>query len=327
MSGRLLLVVSNSYDTTADLLVHRLGPDKVFRFNFDIWSDYTIEITLSGFRIVDPVGRSADSENIAKVLWRKPWSRGPYRPTSLTDEDRYYDQEVWYAVRDIVNLLWRDGKIVLVEPYAERRAGKFVQMRIAAKHLRVPPFQFRLRRPSVFADPQMVVVKSLTSETVGPLEERELLFTTKVDDSALSPDCPWMVQTYVDADKDVTVAFVYDRLFAFELDRTSFRELTTDWRETPTDREGSEWRPHHLPDDVSRSIFAFMHEMGLQFGRLDFLKSSNDYYFLEVNTNGEWAWLDTQGCHGLLAKVVMEVDPDNALHSIPVHGLLDNCYG
>ncbi|MBZ0148333.1 MAG: hypothetical protein K8F62_12440 [Pseudorhodoplanes sp.] len=327
MSGRLLLVVSNSYDTTADLLVHRLGPDKVFRFNFDIWSDYTIEITLSGFRIVDPVGRSADSENIAKVLWRKPWSRGPYRPTSLTDEDRYYDQEVWYAVRDIVNLLWRDGKIVLVEPYAERRAGKFVQMRIAAKHLRVPPFQFRLRRPSVFADPQMVVVKSLTSETVGPVEERELLFTTKVDDSALSPDCPWMVQSYVDADKDVTVAFVYDRLFAFELDRIPFRELTADWREMPTDREGSEWRPHRLPEDVSRSIFAFMHEMGLQFGRLDFLKGSNGYYFLEVNTNGEWAWLDTQGCHGLLLKVVMEVDPDNVLHSIPVRGLLDNRSG
>lgn len=321
MSGRVLLVVSNSYDTTADLLVHRLGPDKVFRFNFDIWSDYAIEITLSGFRIVDPVGRSAGPENIAKVLWRKPWSRGPYRPASITDEDRFYDQEVWYAVRDIVNLLWRDGKIVLVEPYAERRAGKFVQMRIAAKHLRVPPFQFRLRRPSVFADPRMVVVKSLTSETVGPVEERELLFTTKVDDNALSADCPWMVQSFVDADKDVTVAFVYDRLFAFELDRTPFRDLTADWREMPTDREGGEWRPHHLPDELSRSIFAFMREMGLHFGRLDFLKASNDYYFLEVNTNGEWAWLDTQGCYGLLPKVVMEVDPDNLLHSIPVHGL------
>jgi len=146
MSGRLLLVVSNSYDTTADLLVHRLGPDKVFRFNFDIWSDYAIEITLSGFRIVDPVGRSADSENIAKVLWRKPWSRGPYRPTSLTDEDRYYDQEVWYAVRDIVNLLWRDGKIVLVEPYAERRAGKFVQMPRVNQGENPATIRMRMRR-------------------------------------------------------------------------------------------------------------------------------------------------------------------------------------
>ncbi|MDP2295134.1 MAG: hypothetical protein Q8M24_06680, partial [Pseudolabrys sp.] len=73
-------------------------------------------------------------------------------------------------------------------------------------------------------------------------------------------------------------------------------------------------------------IFAFMHEMGLQFGRLDFLKGSNGYYFLEVNTNGGWAWLDTQGCHGLLLKVVMEVDPDNVLHSIPERGLLDNRY-
>ena len=322
MSDRVLLVVSNSYDTTTDLLVHRLGAEKVFRFNFDIWSDYAIEITSSSFQIVDPVGRSAGPDNIAKVLWRKPWSRGPYRPASITDEDRFYDQEVWYAVRDIVNLLWRAGRVVLVEPYAERRAGKFLQMRIAAKHLRVPAFQFRLRRPSVFMEAQTVVVKSLTSETVGPAEKRELLFTTKVGDNTLSPECPWMVQTHVDAEKDVTVAFVYDQLFAFELDRTSFRATTPDWRELPTDRQGGQWIPHSLPDGLSRHIFAFMRDMGLQFGRLDFLKASFEYYFLEVNTNGEWAWLDTQGHYGLLPKVVMEVDPDTVLHSIPAHGLL-----
>lgn len=256
--------------------------------------------------------------NIAKALWRKPWSRNQFRPISRSDEDRYYDQEVWYAIREIVNLLWYDKKIVLVEPFAERRSGKFVQMRAAAKYLRVPPYQFRLRLPSIFLDSKPVVVKSLTTEPVGPTLKHELLFTTKVDDRELSPDCPWLVQTYVDADKDVTVAFVYDQIFAFELDRTSFRERTADWREMPTDWEQGVWRVHQLPDDVKHGIFAVMAELGLHFGRLDFLLGSDGYFFLEVNTNGEWAWLDTEGHHGLLPKVVAEVDPDSERHSIPV---------
>jgi hypothetical protein len=171
-------------------------------------------------------------------------------------------------------------------------------MRVAARHLEVPPYQFRLRLPSTFEASQAVVVKSLTTEPVGAREDRELLFTTKVDDRELSPECPWMVQSYVHADRDVTVAFVRDRLFAFELDRSSFREKTADWREMPVDWEAGKWHPHALPEAVSRGITGFMHEMGLHFGRLDFLLGADGYYFLEVNANGEWAWLDTEGRHG-----------------------------
>lgn len=322
MNGQVLLLVTNSYDTTTDLLVHRLGPEKVFRFNFDIWSDYAFEITPSGFRIVDPTGRSVESKTVAKALWRKPWSRVPYRPSSVTDEDRYYDQEVWYALRDIVNLLWLDQKIILVEPFAERRAGKFIQLRIAAKHLQVPPYQFRMGLPSTFPDSESLVVKSLTTEPVGSLEDRELLFTTRVDDKDLSPLCPWMAQRYVHASKDITVAFVYDQLFGFELDRSSFRDRLADWREMPTDWEDGKWHPHDLPDSVAKGIFSFMHELGLHFGRLDFMLGADGYHFLEVNTNGEWAWLDTDGRHGLLPKVVEEVDPATDRHPIPAPGIV-----
>src|SRR6266513_2005840 len=98
--------------------------------------------------------------------------------------------------------------------------------------------------PSIFPDCQGTVVKSLTTEPIGPVEERELLFTTRVDERHLSSNCPWLVQSYVNADKDVTVAFVYNQLFAFELDRTEFREQTADWREMPTDWKAGQWHPH-----------------------------------------------------------------------------------
>jgi len=317
VSDSVLFIVSNSYDATSDLLVSRLGKDQVFRFNYDLWDQYRFEISAKGFSLSDPSGRELSGSRVAKLLWRKPISRIAARPTSRTSEDRYYDGEMLYAMRDLVNLLWLDSKVVLIEPFAEFHAGKFVQLRLAAAHLRVPPYQFRLARDSAFADGQETVVKSLTMEPVGDSEDRELLFATKVDDRTLSSECPWMVQQYVRATKDITVAFVYDQLFAFELDREAFLDRAVDWRELPSDWERGDWRPHQLPSDVSSGIFAFMKEIGLHFGRLDFLWSPEGYTFLEVNSNGEWGWLDADGRYGLLQKVVDEVNPLTAVHPIP----------
>ncbi|MGA3304231.1 MAG: hypothetical protein ABSC72_13225 [Methylovirgula sp.] len=317
-STPVLLLITNSYDTTADLLVSRVGPQAVFRFNFDIWPDYGFELTADGPAFRDPSGRTIKAPEIAKVLWRKPRSRTGYRPASQTDEDRYYDQEVWYALRDLVNLLWLDGKVVLAEPFAELRAGKFVQMRVASRYFQVPPYQFRRAMPSRFAFGTLTVAKSLTMEPVGEEAQRELLFTTRVDDADLSPECPWMVQQLIDAQKDVTVAFVRDRLFAFELDRTQFREKHVDWRELPSESRPLGWEKHSLPKETVMAIHAFMAEMGLQFGRFDFLLGPEGYFFLEVNSNGEWAWLDADGRHGLLPKVVEEISPLTALHPLPM---------
>jgi hypothetical protein len=314
---KVLLLVTNSYDTTADLLVSRMGSAAVFRFNFDVWSDYRFEVSADGPAFADPTGRAVRAADIVKVLWRKPRSRIPFRPSSQTDEDRYYDQEVWYALRELVNLLWLDGKVVLVEPFAELRAGKFVQMRVAARFFQVPPYQFRHGLPSRFAADAPAVVKSLTMEPVDEVG-RKLLFATRVQEADLDPSCPWMLQRLIDAVKDVTVAFVRDRLFAFELDRTGFRERYADWRELPSESRPLGWRPHALPAELSDKVFGFMAEMGLHFGRLDFLLGADGYYFLEVNTNGEWAWLDADGRHGLLPKIVEEIAPQTALHPLPV---------
>lgn len=317
MKHAVLLLISNSYDATADLLVSRLGREKVFRFNFDLWHDYHFEITGKNFFISDPTGREIKNDQVAKVLWRKPWSRVAFRPASRSDEDRYYDGEMLYAMRDLVNLLWLDGKLVLVEPFAELHAGKFIQLRLAEAHFQVPQYQFRLGADTIFQENQETVVKSLTMEPVGNHQDRELLFTTKVDDRSLSADCPWMVQRYVRAHKDITIAFVYDRLFAFELDRQVFLGQAVDWRELPADWEQGDWQPHPLPEDVATGVFGFMKDMGLHFGRLDFLWGPDGYFFLEVNSNGEWGWLDPEGRYGLLPKVVEEVSPDTPRHSLP----------
>ena len=50
-----------------------------------------------------------------------------------------------------------------------------------------------------------------------------------------------------------------------------------------------------------------MDSLGLKFGRLDMLakdKSLHETKFLEINPNGQWAWLDKSGTDGLLNSVI-----------------------
>lgn len=221
----------------------------------------------------------------------------------------------------MVNLLWAQGKVVLVEPYADLRIGKLVQMKVAKKYFKVPAYQFRMRFPSAFQEGTEVVVKSLTSGPVG-LEKtgrESVIFATRVRDQDLSVSIPWMVQEYVDAELDVTVVFVRDQLFAFELDRRGFPAQVVDWRELPLETTSNQWRPHELPKEVEGGIFRLMDELMLHFGRLDFLLSKGSYYFLEVNPNGHWAWLDAEGQYGLLEKFTREISPLTTTHEIPNH--------
>jgi hypothetical protein len=313
----LLFIFSTTYDTTVDLLVYYIGLDKVFRFNTDIFKDYKISIDEDSFKIEDPTGRFINDQDIKKVLWRKPAKiRDLFPEENLSSEEAYYEKEIWYVMRDIINLLWSENKIVLTEPLVDYRVGKFVQLKCAKKFFNVPKYIFRYGYNTLLDTNSETIVKSLTSEPIS--EDGSVIFATKVNQNELDVSCPWLIQEYVYSQKDITVVFVRDELFAFELDRTSFLDKTIDWRELSVDTTTDMWLPHILPDCVKNSIFQFMKELKLHFGRFDFLYDHDKYYFLEINPNGQWAWLDSERKFKLLDKVINEISPDTPLYSIPV---------
>jgi hypothetical protein len=110
----------------------------------------------------------------------------------------------------------------------------------------------------------------------------------------------------VNASHDITVAYVYGSLFAYALDRKTFEGL--DWRKHNLSPD-LKWQSFELTESQSSAIRAFMKEIGWTFGRLDFLLSNGKLIFLEVNPNGQWAWLDLHDSNGLYARMLECVDP------------------
>lgn len=305
----MLLILTNSFDGTTDLLIRKLPVDAVFRLNCDLLESYKIEITQHGFFVEDGTGRRLSSDQVAKCYYRKPWIDPVV--DLIEEEDKFRSHELRYAVAEMINIVWIQHKVALVEPYAERRCGKFIQLMTAKKHFVVPDWHFVYRSAMPSVDrPQ--IVKTLSGEQVSV---GKVLYTTQVDPSQLDPDYPWFVQDYVEAKWDLTVVYCRGKLFAFTLDR-SFAKDSSDWREFIGDNQ--RWSRYAMSDSLSSNIIRFMDDLGLHYGRLDFLLTNeNEATFCEVNPNGQFAWLDLAGREGLLDAIVSEISPFTELHSIP----------
>jgi hypothetical protein len=300
-----LLILTNSYDATTDVLLNKLDGASVFRLNFDQILTCRIRFNGDGFDISDSTGRTVNSQTVRKAYWRKPF-HGEHEEQNLWS--KYVDAEMRYFLAELVNLLWSSRKLVLVEPFSERRTGKLLQLSCAQDFFAVPDYEFVLNdAPRATA----AVVKSLSSEPLGD----KVLYTTKVSTDELDLRYPWFVEQCIVASHDVTVVFVRGQMFAFSLDRSGLKD-SVDWRESISTKQ--DWTPHSLPKYMCAAIANYMERLKLDYGRFDFLLDQQQrYWFCEVNPNGQFAWLDLNGEHGLLDAVVAEISPTTEIHPIP----------
>ena len=77
---KVTFIYTNSHDATAILLVTPIGADRLFRFNFNMWRDYKIQLSDSGFEIQNPVGRRVGIDDwptfqLAQAAVREPVGR------------------------------------------------------------------------------------------------------------------------------------------------------------------------------------------------------------------------------------------------------------
>lgn len=303
----MLLILSNSIDGSADLLVALCAARDVpvFRFNIDLWTRYRFAWTAEGFAFHDPSGRMLRSEEITACLWRRPsladtpaWDGGSPADRTATEA------ELHTIVRELGDWARARGLLRLIEPSGPRRVGRLAQMRVARAYFTVPDWAvgWGVRWP-----PGRRMVKRLTTEAVGV--DRDLqIYVQSVEAERLSPEWPWLLQDIAPGDRDATVVHVDGRCFGFAMEATRGDLGVEDWRI----RNGAHfdgWRPWPMSDDLIDRIRRYMRRLGLRFGRLDFIAGAGDPVFLEVNPNGQFGWLD---------------DPDGwPLHNAVLDAVLD----
>jgi hypothetical protein len=295
-----LLFITQSYDPTADVIAAELNrrSHPFFRLNRDLIQEYRVTLSATAMQIAAPNGRAVELEDVHSVFWGKPFQL--YDLLSLDSiGDMYRESLVQRLLHEIYSVLVQRRVWSLIDPGATNRVGKVAQMRSAIKYFSVPEWHVFSKEVPATVDSGDWVSKVLStfplSSTVAPA-------TVRVDPALLDPTYVWFIQREEKADVDVTVVFVAGRMFAYEFDQSCL--MQPDWRVSEESTQSERWKTTLLPKQVEEGIRSLMNDLCLAYGRIDFLRTGDRFNFLEINTSGQWAWLDENGKDGLISAVV-----------------------
>jgi len=138
---------------------------------------------------------------------------------------------------------------------------------------------------------ERLAVKGVDTIIAYESGEEVFAFTNILPKAHLTTEClrpfPVIVQEAMLPKVDIRVTVVGDAVFAASITRDGC-EIEGDWR---SDKTGLCYSRHSLPSTVERLCLKLMDRLGLRFGAIDLVQRSSDYFFLEINPTGEWAWL------------------------------------
>ncbi|QWC98079.1 hypothetical protein G6729_06720 [Polynucleobacter paneuropaeus] len=290
----MLLLITGSQDGTSSLLVLELGQENVFRFNYDLFSDYSLEFTPDYWKITNPVGHSIDSNQVTSAFWWKAFN------FYLMNQEEFIVEEVKYIFREIYHWCRLRGLVRGLPHDFHNHMGKMNILSIASKHFRTPKTlaSFRLAGLNSFGE-LPIVAKSFTS---GLTTTNKALMTTAVNKQSLHPDYPWYLQELISSKADLTTFICGKNQYTFSRDRSNLQGL--DWRtEQSFDNDSEEWLRVSISLDFEKSVRNFCDDLGVDWGRIDFMESDGGIIFLEYNANGQWVFLDLKEKHGLVKDV------------------------
>lgn len=290
----MILLFANSEDGTADLLVRTLGTG-VFRYNFDLFSQYEIEFSPSFWKVSNPAGFSISSKTVSRMFWWKAFVK------SETALDNFFKEEQKYVFRELYNWGRLRGLTRGNPPDFHNRMGKVIILDLATRFFRIPRSAVCLGRTAIasLASCSGVVVKSLSS---APTSDKRALYTSRIELNQLDEHYLWFIQEEVVSEADITVFLCGSKFFFFQKSRKKLKGI--DWRaeQTLEDLNGN-WELFSPSISFENRLKEFSTLLGVNWGRFDFLAEAEDPIFLEFNANGQWVFLDYSGAHGLVAEV------------------------
>ena len=304
----MIFIATCSQDATTDVIMKELDADDVLRFNIDRPEDFAWDFNHSGFRIADKIsGKEITDKTLSSFYLRKPMY------FDLIDVPKFGCIDNW--VREETKSLFKDfyrecqsRELVAVVKCRDGKFGKLRQLLVAEKHFHVAPWHFFHGELPSELNRGRWVVKSLTGTPIG---QDKVFLVKEVDPGALNLSYPWFVQERIDGEEEVTVVYVDGKTYAANAPRDSF--------DGEDSRKSIFINPHAWPrcelsPKDERAIKGFMDETGYRFGRFDFIRKDGELWFLELNPNGQWAWLDEKNEHGLVSMVADAIKAEDLAH-------------
>jgi len=197
---------------------------------------------------------------------------------------------------DLTNAIW-------FNPIREafRAENKYFQMQIAKSiGLKMPDIIVSNRKSELinFAEKHGEVALKLMSQDMYIDGDKNIkgIFVNKLTprdflEFGTYSENPIVLQKYIQKLYEIRYTVVGSTHHVCKIDSQSSTKTDVDWRRYDIPKT-----PHTAvdpPKEIRLKVNELMSIMGLEFGALDFIVTkNNDWYFLEINSIGQWLWIE-----------------------------------
>ncbi len=292
-----VLLIASRYDLTCDYVVAQMIRRSIpyLRLNSEDLSALAIDLDPIQRRLViDRAGHRycVTPHSLRSVLFRRPVFLRDYGDDHRSSAERFSRLQ-WAAF--VRNLMLFNEARWFNDPVATYRAEhKAVQLSIAAQlGFAVPPTRVtNSPHAHPFGDGcTRVAVKGLDTVLLRADGHEMFGFTTFETTDSLEPDAwraaPATIQAALMNKLDIRVTVIEDRVLSASITANGV-PLSDDWR---TQKSSVQFRKFDLPTETAERCQMLVRSLGLRFGGIDLALCDGEYYFLEINPTGEWAWL------------------------------------
>lgn len=285
----MILVITSSFDKTIDYIEKKHNVKNFFRFNIDNFSNYQVSYDNDGFKIIDSQFKFLREKDCISIYYRKPTPEDLFLSGIAKQYHPHIYREVFTLIDGIVDSF--EGTC-LSKPSVTRRADNKINQARVAKKVGFTLPAFVITNYFSFIEQKLThpIIKPLSSGVVETSNRKEFVQTNIVDrtkDTKNLKYSPSYFQEYQVKDFEVRVTIVKNLVFSVKIES----EDKVDWR-----KNGNKiiYSNIGMPDEIKEKCLMFMLEFGMEYGCFDFIVYKGKWYFLEMNANGQWAWLDAE---------------------------------
>lgn len=289
-----VLILSNTLDFGTDLITIELERRNVcyFRINRDKFNEYKITFDIQKKELIlgcKEEKYSITEENLRSIYYRAPiYLRDIYKPGINESQQLYRTQ--WSAF--IRNLTFFEWPRWINNPIHTFKAeNKFLQLKYAEEIGFCIP-QSLITNCIDDIEFEEMIVKSIDTAQFMKNSNNAFVYSNIINIKELTNDnlseLPIMAQQLINPKEDIRVTIIGEKVFAVKI-LNKGKGIKGDWRKK---KEQLDYVLIQLPLDIKERCIEITKRFNLNFAGIDLAKSESEYYFIEVNPTGEWAWLN-----------------------------------
>ncbi len=315
---KMVLLITNKEDITTDFIVNELNDRGIgyYRFNTE---DFPSKINLSLnfknkiFKIIDfDYKRVIKIKDIISVYFRRPKISEIRRGFNTEGEKKFLKSEIAFTLEGIYKLLENKFWINPIFPIREAE-NKIYQLKIAKEvGFKIPPSIFtndiKDAKEFILDNENDCVIKPIRSGLIDDLEKPKIIFTSLLTDKQINSLnrvrlCPTFIQKKISKIADIRITVVGNKVFAALIDSQAFNETEIDWRKG--ENIPLKYKKYKLPYDIEEKCKSLTKKLNLIFSAIDLILSKKkEFIFLEINPNGQWAWIEKKLNYAISKEIV-----------------------